>query len=150
MSRWHEALSDKIRLLGFKSCKADPDMWIRDAGDHYKYIAVYSDDLLVFSKSPEIILRGLNTPFPLKVGKPEFYLGGDVEVVKDNFGDFHYVTSAKTYIKNVCDKIEKLLETCLRNYGSPMNEGYHPDLDISQLPVGEEVSIYQMLIGSLN
>ena len=150
MSRWHEALSDKLRLLNFKSCKADPDLWIRDAGDHYEYIAVYSDDLLVFSKHPSVILKGLSTLFPIKGGKPEFYLGGDVEAVKDEDGVFHYVCSAKTYIKNVCDKIEKLYETSLRNHGSPLPDGYHPEIDTSPLLVGSEVSKYSMLIGSLN
>ena len=77
MGRWHEALSETLRLIGFQPSKADPDLWIRDAGGHWEYIAVYSDDLLVFSKEPIKILRGLETLYPLKeVRKPEFYLGG--------------------------------------------------------------------------
>ena len=104
MARWHEALSDKLRLLGFKPSKADPDLWIRDAGDHYEYIAVYSDDLLVFSKQPIAILKGLEALFPLKgVGEPEFYLGGDVDIIKTKNGSRH-TFSAKTYIKNICDQ----------------------------------------------
>ena len=51
-------LFDKLRLLGFTPSKADPDLWIRDAEDHYEYIAVYSDDLLVFSKQAVSILKG--------------------------------------------------------------------------------------------
>ena len=136
--------------MNFKLCKADPDLWIHDAGDHYEYIAVYSDDLLVFSKHPSVILQGLSAMFPIKGGKPEFYLGGDVEVVKDEDGIFHYASSAKTYIKNVCDKIEKLYETSLRNHGSPLPDGYHPEIDTLPLLVGSEVTKYRMLIGSLN
>ena len=121
-------------------------MWIRDAGSHYEYIAVYSDDLLVFSKNPDAILQGINTLFPLKgVGHPEFYLGGDVVVTK-RFGKMHYETSATTYIKNVCDKIEKLFETTLRNHGSPMVDGYHTEVDTSPLLVGDEISKYRMLV----
>ena len=105
----------------------------------------------MFSKKPRDILKDLNLFFPLKgVGHPEFYLGGDVEVSKDNNGHFHYVQSAKTYIKNVCDKIDTLYETTLRNYGSPLPDGYHPEIDTSPLLVGDEVSKYRMLIGSLN
>ena len=123
MARFREALSDKLRLIGFTSSKADPDLWIRDAGDHYEYIAVYSDDLLVFSKKPLVILRGLEALFPLKgVGEPEFYLGGDVS--KSKHGDqYQRSLAARTYIKNVCDKIEKLFETTLKNYGSPLEGG---------------------------
>ena len=148
MARWHEALSDKLRVIGFLPSYADPDLWLRDAGDHYEYIAVYSDDLLVFSKRAKEILQGLSTLFPLKgVGQPEFYLGGDVGVIKDQDGHFHYVTSARTYIKNVCDKIEKLFERTLRNYGSPLEDGYHPEIDNTSLLVGNKVSKYMMLIG---
>ena len=83
MGRWHEALSSTLCLIGFMPTKADPDLWLRDAGDHYEYIAVYSDDLLVFSKDPVKILRGLETLYLLKgVGRPEFYLGGDVNMAK--------------------------------------------------------------------
>ena len=105
----------------------------------------------MFSKKPRDILKDLNLFFPLKgVGHPEFYLGDDVEVSKDNNGHFHYVQSAKIYIKNVCDKIETLYETTLRNYGSPLPDGYHPEIDTSPLLVGDEVSKYRMLIGSLH
>ena len=77
MGRWHEALGSTLHLIGFSPSRADPDLWIRDAGDHYEYIAIYSDDLLVFSKDPIKILKGLEALYPLKgVGRLEFYLGG--------------------------------------------------------------------------
>ena len=150
MARWHEALSDKLRLLGFRPSKADPDLWMRDAKDHYEYIAVYSDDILVFSKQAISILKGLESLFPLKgVGKPEFYLGGDVTVIRTGEGYTH-AFAAKTYIKNVCDKIERLFETTLRNYGTPLEGGYHPEIDTSDFLVGIDISKYRMLIGSAN
>ena len=77
----------------------------------------------MFSKEPIKILRGLVTLYPLKgVGKPEFYLGGDVNMTKMAKGSAH-AFSARTYIKNVCDKIEKMFETTLKNYGSPLEGG---------------------------
>ena len=39
--------------------------------------------------------------------------------------------SAQTYIKNVIEKIEKLIGVTLRNYESPMEAKYHPELDES-------------------
>ena len=87
MGRWHEALSSMLRMIGFKPSKADPDLWLHDAGDHYEYLAVYTDDLLVVSRNPLAILRGLETLYPLKgVGKPEYYLGGDVNTVEQPDG----------------------------------------------------------------
>ena len=56
--------------------------------------------------------------------------------------------SARTYIKNVCDKTEKMFETTLKNYGSPLEGEYHPELDKSDLLVGDEISKFCMLVRS--
>ena len=65
----------ELYKLGFKPSKADADLWMREAGDHYKYIGKYSDDLLVMSKNPMGILNKLMKPvgpYKLKgVGLPE-------------------------------------------------------------------------------
>ena len=58
--------------------------------------------------------------------------------------------SARTYIKNVCDKIEKMFETTLRNYRSPLEGGHHLELDKSNLLVGDEISKFCMLVGNAN
>ena len=55
--------------------------------------------------------------------------------------------SAKTYIKNVTDRIEKVMECTLKNYGSPMETGDHPEMDESDLLLATEIPIYQMLLG---
>ena len=105
---------------------------------------------MVFSKNPVKILRGLETLYPLKgVEKPEFYLREDVNMIKTAKGITH-AFSARTYIKNVCDKIEKMFKTTLKNYGSPLEEGYHPELDKSSLLVGDEINKFRMLVGSAN
>lgn len=58
--------------------------------------------------------------------------------------------SAKTYIKNVCEPVEKLFETQLRVYGSPLEDGYHLEIDESPLLSKDMVRKYQMLLGSAN
>ena len=89
-----------------------------------------------------LIPRGLKTLYPLKgVGRPEFYLGGDVNMAKTTKGYMHAFL-AWTYIKNVCEKIEKLYETSLKNYRLPLEGRYHPELDKSGLLVGNEISQY--------
>ena len=50
---WHERLADVLRHMGFVPSKAEADIWMRDMGDHYEYIAVYVDDLLIVSKTPK-------------------------------------------------------------------------------------------------
>ena len=46
--RFHKHLAASLKDMGFCQSKADLDFWVRDAGDHYKYIAVYIDDVMVF------------------------------------------------------------------------------------------------------
>ena len=66
--------------LGFKPSWADANIWIREMKDHYEYIGVYIDDLIVCSKDPLSILDKLKEPqgpYKLKgVGSPKYYLGG--------------------------------------------------------------------------
>lgn len=39
---------------------------MRDKGDHYEYIAVYVDDLLVFSKDAMSIIETIRNEYDLK------------------------------------------------------------------------------------
>ena len=65
--------------MGFKPSKADYDLWIRPVGDHYEYLARYVDNVIVFSKDPMSVIQTLKSTYIMKgVGKPEYYLGGDV------------------------------------------------------------------------
>jgi Reverse transcriptase (RNA-dependent DNA polymerase) len=65
--RWHERLFDVLLSLGFTPIKAEEDIWIKDMGDHYNYIAVYVDDMMIVSKDPKWIIKGLEAvPFSLK------------------------------------------------------------------------------------
>jgi hypothetical protein len=126
---------------------------MRQQNDGYEYIAVYVDDLIIASKSPMAIIKELEKigKYEFKgVGEPEYYLGGDVSRNKNKNESISTVLSAKTYILNVCDKIERLFELKLRNYHSPLEGGYHPELDESEFLTGDDISRYRMLTGSLN
>eukprot|EP00957_Ditylum_brightwellii_P189367 14413699-Ditylum_brightwellii.AAC.1 len=48
--------------IGFKPSKANPDLWMRDAGDHYKYIDKYIDNILIILKDLNTILDLLEKP----------------------------------------------------------------------------------------
>lgn len=68
--------------------KADSDLWYKDCGTHYEYIATYVDEMLVFSKDPMKIFECLKVAYPLQgVGLPEYYLGGDFKVQRRDKGD---------------------------------------------------------------
>ena len=102
---WWRKCADSLRKMGFRPSGADYNLWIRQAIDHYEYIAVIVDDLLVFSKEPSLILEPLKDVFNYElkgVGAPEYYSGADMRF---NPETGHWEMLASTYIKNVCDKI---------------------------------------------
>ena len=55
--------------MKFVPSHAEPDIWMRDMGDHYEYIAMYVDDLTIASRNPQAIidvLEGKPNNFKLK------------------------------------------------------------------------------------
>ena len=69
-----------------------------------------------------------------------------VGTVNDNK---YIATSAKTYIKRLIEKIERIMKWDLRKYNSPENPLYHPELDESNVLDTYNHSIFRMVIGSL-
>ena len=65
-ARWAERLADSLRAMGFVSSYADPAMWMRNKGDHWEYICVWVDDMLIISKDPDSIIDTLKKEFTLK------------------------------------------------------------------------------------
>ena len=144
---WHQKCADSPRDMGFVPSKADYDLWMRQRGDHYEYVAVLVDDLLVFSREPETIIGPLEDlyKYELKgVGEPEYYSGADMKL---NPETQLWEMSAKSYLQGVCDRIEKLLEVKLKSYGSPLIKDDHPEADTTDFLVGDEITKYQMLVG---
>jgi Reverse transcriptase (RNA-dependent DNA polymerase) len=83
---WREHLSQTLRELGFQSCIADNDVWMRGVdnkirGKLYEYVLVYTDDLLCISLNPQEILNSLDQHYLLKpesIGVPKTYLGAEI------------------------------------------------------------------------
>ena len=145
--RWHERFADVLRDMGFFPCRAEPDIWMRDCGDHYEYIAVYCDDLTIASRNPEAISKTLMDVHKFKLkgtGELKFLLGCDYFRDKDNV----LCMAPKKYI-------EKMIETYTRIFGvkpsgkyqSPLEKDDHPELDMSDELPNDKVKIYQSLIG---
>ena len=152
-ARFHEHLSQKLRKMGFRPSKAEPNLWYKDMGTHYEYIATYVDDLMIASKNPQQIIKELEEDYLLKgVGEPQYYLGGDVVVLDDQWKKhgIKYALGSHTYLGNVIPKLEKLVGKTIGTYSSPMLTDYHPELDESDFLNQEDASKYRSFIGSLN
>ncbi len=76
---WRVAFAEKLTEMGYKSTKADPDMWIWQAvkpnGFHYyEILLVYVDDILCVSHQPEKTMEQIKQLYRLKddsIGPPK-------------------------------------------------------------------------------
>ena len=72
-----------IKSLGYESCKADPDLWLKpeiraeDGVKYYSYLFCCVDDILCIHHNADAILEWLHKSFPLKLefGNLDMYLG---------------------------------------------------------------------------
>ena len=149
-ARWSEAFADSLRSIGWKMSKAENDVWMKDCGTHYEYLAVYCDDILVAGKDPKALLDEIQKIYTLKgVGMPDYFLGAEFGRINGEFTERGVTStwSAKTYLKNVIDRFERLLGN-LRTYTCPMDPDYHPELDDSPMLGPTDKSMFRSLIGS--
>ena len=80
------------------------------------------------------------------VGLPEYYLEGNFKVQKRDRGDTITVCD-KTYIANVCQRVEELFNIQLKSYETPMALDDHPEIDYSGALNHDYHSRYWRLIG---
>ena len=147
--RWHERFFDVLREQGFKLSKADNDVWMRDMGDHYEYIAVYVDDLAIASKDPAALIRILKEEYKFKIkgdGAISFHLGCDYFREPDGT----LVAQPKKYIEKMMSSFNQMFnELPKKVYKAPLEPNDHPELDESQ-PVGEDDRAkYLCMVGQL-
>ena len=105
--------------LGFHSCKADPDVWMREATKcdgtpYYQYALLYVDDVLVIAEGAEQIIRNqIGKYFTIKeesIGIPEIYLGGGIsEVILEN-GARAFTFSSSKYVRGAVSNVESYLQ----------------------------------------
>ena len=146
--RWSERFSDVLRDMGFFLSKAEKDIWMRDMGDYYEYIAVYVDDLCIASKDPQAIIDLLEGPHKFKLkgsGPITFHLGCDF--MRDEHGHLSY--APLKYIEKILENYVRIFGQQPRQVTSPLVKGDHPELDTSDLLDEDGTKIYQSLIGAL-
>ena len=158
---FRNTLAECLGQLGFTSCKADPDVWLRKATGKdgftcYEYLLCYVDDIMAVCFDPRSALERIDKYFHFKPGsidKPDLYLGAKLRLTTTADGTQCWGQSSSGYIldavKNVekwaADKGLKLPTRC----AAPMNTGYHPELDVSRLLTSEGQNYYQSAIGVL-
>jgi len=150
-ARFHEKCADTLSGLGFQRSYADPDVWMRDAGDVYEYVCTWVDDWLCGLLHPTAFAQALQSDpynFKLKgVGEPKYHLGGDF--FRDSDGTLCY--GANTYVTRLAADFKIMFdgETPPSNVKSPLAPNDHPELDLSDLCSPADTVKYQSLIGAL-
>ena len=147
--------------LGFTSCLADPDVWMREATksdgtEYWEYVLLYTDDALVISENAESILRNeIGKYFELKpesIGPPKIYLGGHMRKVKLDNGAHAWAFSSSQYVRSAVENVEAYIVERgwkLPRANTPIQTSYRPELDTSNELNETDAAYYQSLIGIL-
>ena len=100
-------LASFMRRMGYTSCKADPDLWLKaetipdNNFKYYSYILCYVDDILVVHHDAMFILAQTNSYLPLKpslVGDPDIYLGAKLRRTRLTNGVLAWGLSPSRYV----------------------------------------------------
>ena len=152
-----------MEFLGFKSSRADPDVWMRESvrtdgfTKYYEYVLLYTDDCLVISDRAETLLRNeIGKYFELKessIGPPTKYLGGKLREVELENGQKCWAFGLKQYVEaavqNVVDYLKKREKSLIAKAPTPMSCGYRPEIDVTPELGPEDAAYYHSLIGVL-
>ena len=118
--------------MSFFPCKIEPNTLIKDCGNHYKYILVYADDLLIASKDPKSIIKSLEDVHKFKLkgtGAIRYYL--DCDFFRDMEGVLCF--TPKKYIEKMISSFEAIFGHKPSNkIHSSLEKGDHSELDASE------------------
>jgi hypothetical protein len=158
---WRAMFAETLADLGFKSTKADPDVWIREAVkpdgfEYYEMVLVYVDDILHLSHDTKVVMDQLAKSYKLKedsLGPPERYLGANISKYQLPDGRESWSMSSRDYVKSAVKCVEEaLMAEGLKLKGKaerPLPYGYRPEVDVSEELQAKDISLYQQYIGVL-
>ena len=158
-------LASFMRTMGYKSCKADPDLWLKeetrpsDNVRYYSYILCYVDDILVINHDSMSVLGRINEYLPLKptsVGDPDVYLGAKLRNVRLDNGVYAWALSPSKYVSQaVANCVAHLDKNFNGKYKLPVKAEnpfpttYDPTSDTSEALDPEQASFFMHLIGCM-
>ena len=110
--------ADCIHHLGFISCPADLDLFIKnmlspeDGFNYYAYVFIYVDDVMVVYHDDENVLRRIDKYFNLKpssIGEPDIYLGEKLNKMRFKNVVWEWSNIPARYVKELVANVEKYL-----------------------------------------
>ncbi len=156
-------LASLICQMGYTSCKADPDLWLKavtrpnDNVHYYAYILCYVDDILCIHNDPMSVMNEINGYLLLKpsyMGNPDIYLGAMLKQTQLPNGVMAWRLSPSKYvvqaIKNCQIHLTKKLNgkySIPARADNPFPVDYDPSTDQTDILDPECSSFYQNLMG---
>ena len=155
---------DCMRELGYESCKADPDLWMKpevkptDGSKYYSYILLYVDDILAIHHDAGGLLKRIDKYFQLKpdsMGTPDIYLGAKLRQTTLPNGVVAWGMSPSKYVQEAVKNFQATLAeempgVRLPKYAqTPFARNYAPELDVSPELTPNMASVYASEIGIL-
>ena len=155
-------MADCMATLGYKPCKADPDLWMKpsvktDGTKYWTYVLFYVDDCLAMSEDATSILKQIDKYFKMKkgsIGDPDIYLGAKLKEHTLPNGVKAWGKSPSKYIQEAVKNIETYLAKegqpgLKKKITSPFPANWHAELDTSEELDHKEAGHYQSQIGIL-
>ena len=135
---WQSELAQLLSNLGYKSMKADTDVWIHkvvkpNGQEYYEMLFVYIDDILSVSHQAKEAILQITSYYKAKEGsikEPDIYLGANVSKIQMPDGSEVWSTSPRTYVKNAIGVVQRLLDedgkeaTLKSSVKTPFPSGY--------------------------
>ena len=157
-------LASCMKHMKYNRCKADPDLWFKqdihpDGEPYYRYILIYSDDVLSIGLDAAKELEKLDHYFQMKpgsIGDPDIYLGTKLKQTMLPNGVVAWGMSSSKYVQEAISHVEEYLAKNMpdkklkRKTTSTWPSGYEPELDLSAELNAKEMNFYQHLIGVLH
>ena len=158
-------IADCMEHLGYRPCRADPDLWMKpmvrpgDNFEYYAYILLYVDDCLCIHHDAENALKELDHYFTMKkgsIGDPDIYLGGKLRKVTLENGVEAWCNSPSKYVQEAVSNVESYLA---KNYGgqklkkkvtAPWPHEYYSETDESPECDPAKANYYQSQVGVLH
>ena len=139
-----------MRDDGWLPCKAEPDLWLKNAGNHYEITSVYVDDTLHSSKNPSDFTDRLANKHNFKfkhVGELDCFLGANIERNEKAGGKLTF--GLRTYIAKILENYQRMFGELPKHSKCPMEPGDHPEIDQSPLLAEKDIKKYQSIMGML-
>jgi len=160
---WRSTFSQKLIELGYKSTRADPDIWLRadvkpNGLQYYEMLLVYVDDILLISHQPSRTMLEIQQLYQLKddsIGPPKQYLGANISKFQLPDGSEAWSALARDYIKTAVRNLEEVLSrdnvpSKLRNkVDRPLPITYRPEIDVSPVLEPSLTTHFQTCLGVL-